>query len=144
MNSTTVHTSLKNDWAWGGFTTQDQERNQLMTRLVAMIFTWWNIFVRQLSPTTHREGHVSRPLLLQGVARRVTHAGKSILRITSLHAKAATVMTALSAIVKRLKNTVANTASQLTHVGQAKPWNELVAAIFAPLIAARAGPQPLV
>jgi hypothetical protein len=53
-------------------------------------------------------------------------------------------MAGAAGYVQRLKNTVANTASQLTHVGQAKPWDELVAAIFAPLIAARAGPQPLV
>ena len=114
-----------------------------MARFVALIFTWWNIFIRQVSPTTHREGHVSRPLLLQGVARRVTHAGKTILRITSLHAKAATVMTALSAITNRLKITIANAASQLTPLGQAKPWDDMAAAIFAPLIAARAGPQRL-
>jgi len=134
---------LKNDWAWGGFTTQDHDRNQLMARLVALIFTWWNIFVRQVSPVAHREGHVSRPLLLHGVARRVTHAGKTILRITSLHSKAEAVMTALSAITNHLKNTVINTASQLTHLSRARPWDDLVAAIFAPLIAARAGPQRL-
>jgi hypothetical protein len=114
-----------------------------MARLVALIFIWWNIFVRQVSPVAHREGHVSRPLLLHGVARRVTHAGKTILRITSLHSKAEAVMTALSAITNHLKNTVINTASQLTHLSRARPWDDLVAAIFAPLIAARAGPQRL-
>ena len=142
-DSENTFADLKNDWAWGGFTTQDQARNQLMARLVALIFTWWNIFVRQMSPTTHREGHVSRPLLLQGVTRRVTHAGKTILRVTSLHAKAEAVMNALSAITNRLKNTVTNTTSQLTLLTQAKPWDDMVAAIFAPLIAARAGPQSL-
>lgn len=139
-DSENTFADLKNDWAWGGFTTQDQERNQLMARFVALIFTWWNIFVRQISPTAHREGHVSRPILLHGVARRITHAGKTILRITSLHAKAEAIMTALSAITNHLKNTVANAASQL---GQTKPWDNIVAAIFAPLIAARAGPHRL-
>jgi hypothetical protein len=42
-----------------------------------------------------------------------------------------------------LKNTIAKTASQLKQLDQAKPWDDMVAAIFAPLIAARAGPQRL-
>jgi hypothetical protein len=96
-----------------------------------------------MSPNTHREGYVSRPLLLLGAARRVTQAGKNIVRITPLHTKAATVMTPLSAITNSLKITIVNTASQLKQMDLANPWDDMVAAIFAPLIAARAGPQRL-
>ena len=139
-DSENTFADLKHDWAWGGFTTHDQDRNQLMARFIALIFTWWNIFVRQLSPTAHREGHVSRPILLHGVARRVHHAGKTILRITSLHAKSNAIMAALSALTNRIKTAITKTATQL---GTSKPWDDIIAAIFSPLIAARAGPPPL-
>jgi len=130
---------MKGDWSWGGFTTQHQDRNQLMACFTALVFTWWNIFVRQVSPIAHREGHVSRPILLHGVARRVTHAGKTILRLTSLHAKSQSIMMALSALTKQIKNASAHAASQLT---TAKPWDAIIRSIFAPLIQARAGPTP--
>jgi hypothetical protein len=132
---------LKHDWSWGGFTTQHQDRNQLMARFVALVFTWWNIFVRQLSPLAHREGHVSRPVLLHGVARRVTHGGKTMLRVTSLHAKADVVIAALSALTERIKSSVNAAASQLN---SAKPWADIISAIFDPLIKARAGPIDLI
>lgn len=69
-DSENTFSDLKNDWGWGGFTTHDHARNQLMARLVALVYTWWNIYVRQISPLQHREGHVSRPALLHGVAKK--------------------------------------------------------------------------
>jgi hypothetical protein len=132
---------LKNDWSWGGFTTQNQGRNQLMARLIALVYAWWNVFVRQVSPTAHREGHVSRPVLLHGVARRVTHAGKTILRVTCLHAKAVIIMAALSAVAARIKELAKTTATQLDNAIQARPWNNIISAIFDPLINARMGPM---
>jgi hypothetical protein len=142
-DSENTFADLKNDWSWGGFTTNDQSRNQLMARLIALIFTWWNIFMRQVSPLHHREGHVSRPAILHGVARRVTHAGKSLLRITSLHANAAQITAALTTISANLSNTLRRTATQLANASIKKPWDDIVAAIFMPLIKARAGPTPV-
>lgn len=142
-DSENTFADLKNDWSWGGFTTHDQSRNQLMARLIALVFTWWNIFIRQVSPLHHREGHVSRPAILHGVARRVTHAGKNILRITSIHAHANQIMAALSAISASLANTIQRTATQLADINVKKPWDDIVARIFWPLFKARAGPTAL-
>src|SRR5689334_16770662 len=37
---------LKNQWSWGGFTTQDLKRCRLMARFVALVFNGWTLFVR--------------------------------------------------------------------------------------------------
>jgi hypothetical protein len=50
---------LKNHWGWGGFTTHDLARCRIMARTVALIFNWWNLFVRLADPDHHRAG--SRP-----------------------------------------------------------------------------------
>jgi hypothetical protein len=131
---------LKNDWAWGGFTTQDQGRNQLMARLVALVYTWWNIFVRQISPLAHREGHVSRPLLLHGIARTTTHGRTTTIHLVSHHAKAAQIITALNATVTRIKTLAAASAKQLAAGIRANRWTAIIEAIFEPLIAANVGP----
>ena len=132
---------LKNDWSWGGFTTQDQGRNQLMARLVALVYTWWNIFTRQLSPLAHREGHVSRPLLLHGIARTTTHGRKTTIHLTSLHAKAEQIITALNAVTVHIATLAEASAKQLAEGLIPNRWTTIIGAIFEPLLAARAGPQ---
>ena len=44
---------LKNQWGWGGFTTRDLARCQLMARFIALIYNWWNLFVRLAEPDRH-------------------------------------------------------------------------------------------
>ena len=66
---------LKNQWGWGGFTTQELTRCQLMARMVALIDNWWTRFVRLTQPHKHFEAISSRPLLLHGVATQTHHAG---------------------------------------------------------------------
>jgi len=61
---------LKNQWGWGGFTTRDLKRCRLMAGAVALVFNWWNLFVRLADPDRHREAITSRPLLLQAVGDR--------------------------------------------------------------------------
>ena len=41
---------LKNQWGWAGFTTRDLPRCQLMARFIALIYNWWNLFVRLAEP----------------------------------------------------------------------------------------------
>ena len=41
---------LKNQWGWGGFTTRDLTRCRLMAGIVALMFNWWNLFVRLATP----------------------------------------------------------------------------------------------
>jgi hypothetical protein len=57
---------LKNQWGWGGYTTQDLERCNLSARAVALIYNWWSWYVRLAHPATRLEAITSRPLLLAG------------------------------------------------------------------------------
>jgi hypothetical protein len=66
---------LKNQWGWGGYTTQDLERCNLSARAVALIYNWWSWYVRLAHPKARLEAITSRPLLLAGVARLTQHAG---------------------------------------------------------------------
>jgi Transposase DDE domain group 1 len=76
---------LKNQWGWGGFTTQDLKRCRLLARSVALIYNWWSLFVRLADPDHHREAITSRPLLLQAMARQTRHAGRITLTVSSTH-----------------------------------------------------------
>lgn len=104
---------LKNQWGWGGFTTQDLARCQLMARMVALVYNWWTLFVRLAQPHKHFEAISSRPLLLHGVATQTTHAGQTRLTITSTHAKQAAVQAVLTQLAAFLA-TLKATAEQLT------------------------------
>jgi Transposase DDE domain group 1 len=76
---------LKNQWGWGGFTTQDLTRCRLLAAMVALIYNWWSLFARLADPAHHREAITSRPLLLSAIARRTKHAGQVTLTISSTH-----------------------------------------------------------
>ena len=99
---------LKNQWGWAGFTTQDQKRCQIMARITALVYNWWNIFMRLGIPEKHAEAITSRPLALHGIARRIRHSNQTTVEVTSTHAKAgliAEVLTKVSAFLKRIKET---------------------------------------
>jgi hypothetical protein len=64
---------LKNQWGWGGFTTQDLTRCRLLAGTVAPIYNWWSLFVRLADPDHHREAITTRPLLLSAIAPRLLH-----------------------------------------------------------------------
>ena len=80
-----VFDELKNQWGWGGFTTQDLTRCRLLAGMVALIYNWWSLFVRLADPEHHREAITSRPLLLSAIARRTQHAGQVTLTVSSTH-----------------------------------------------------------
>ncbi|MGH7180396.1 MAG: transposase [Nitrospiraceae bacterium] len=100
---------LKNQWGWGGYTTQDLARCRLMARMVALIYNWWTLFVRLAHPHKHFEAITSRPLLLHGVATHTRHAGQTRLTLTSTHAKQATIQAVLTNVAGflRTRNTTA-------------------------------------
>lgn len=104
---------LKNQWGWGGFTTQDLARCQLMARMVALVYNWWTLFVRLAAPHKHLEAITSRPLLLHGVATQTKHGGQTRLTITSTHAKQGLIQAVLTNIAQFLSSLKA-TAEQLT------------------------------
>jgi len=93
---------LKNQWGWGGYTTSDLKRCRLASRMVALVYNWWSLFVR-LASGKHHEAITSRPLLLYGVARQIKHAGQTILTITNNHAKSSAVLAVLKALNRFLQ-----------------------------------------
>ena len=104
---------FKNQWGWGGFTTQDRKRCQVMARCVALVANWWNLFVRLADPDHHREAITSRPLLLTAIGRQTQHAGRTTLHVSSPHGRrgwARQALTRIGAFFAELRQT----AEQLT------------------------------
>ena len=110
-----IFDELKNHWGWGGFTTHDLARCQLAARLVALVYNWWNLFVRLAEPTRHLEAITSRPLLLTSIAERLRHARQTTLRIASTHANAHWAADVLARIAAFLRD-LTTSAEQLTPV----------------------------
>lgn len=124
---------LKNQWGWGGYTTQDLERCNLSARAVALIYNWWSWYVRLAHPKSRLEAITSRPLLLSGVARLTQHAGQSRLLLTLTHA-AGDQIKALIANVRKGLDTILAAAPQLP---KAQRWPALVRYIIAAMLRAR-------
>ena len=104
---------LKNQWGWAGFTTRDIKRCQIMARIGALVFDWWNLFVRLANPDRHLEAITSRPLFLHAIAQKIRHAGQTILRIANPHGKARWAAQVLAEVAAFLRTIKAN-AEQLT------------------------------
>ena len=98
-DSENIFDELKNQWGWGGFTTQDLKRCRIMSRNVALIYNWWNLFVRLAEPNKHLEAVTSRPLLLHAVGKQSTHAGQTTISISSTHGQIKKVQRLLNRIV---------------------------------------------
>lgn len=129
---------MKNQWGWGGYTTQDMERCNLSARAVALVYNWWSWYVRLAHPKARLEAITSRPLLLAGIARLTRHAGQSRLLVTITHAAG-----------DQVKSMIANIRKGLDHILQAAPqlpklerWKSLVRYIVAKIIAAKPQNQP--
>lgn len=129
---------LKNQWGWGGYTTQDLERCNLSARAVALIYNWWSWYVRLAHPKTRLEAITSRPLLLSGVARLTQHAGQCRLLLTLTHAAGDQIKTMI-ANVRRGLDTIVATAPQLP---QSERWHALVRYIIDRIIGAKPGNHP--
>jgi Transposase DDE domain group 1 len=108
-----VFDELKNQWGWGGFTTHDLARCRLVARMVALVYDWWNIFVRLAAPDKHLEAITSRPLLLTGIAERVRHGRQTTLRVASTHGRAGWARSVLDGVAKFLRGLI-DAAEQLT------------------------------
>ena len=129
---------LKNQWGWGGYTTQDLERCNLSARAVALIYNWWSWYVRLAHPKTRLEAITSRPMLLAGVGRLTEHAGQSRLLLTLSHAA-----------VDQIKAMIVNVRKGLDHVLASAPqlpkaarWPALVRYIVDKIINARPKASP--
>ena len=93
-----VFDEIKNQWGWGGYVTQDVKRSRFMSRMIALVYNWWNLFVRLAEPNKHLEAITSRPLLLHGVGKLTTHSDQQKLTITQNHGKRNEVMLAYQRI----------------------------------------------
>ena len=124
---------LKNQWGWGGYTTQDMERCNLSARAVALIYNWWSWYVRLAHPKTRLEAITSRPMLLSGIARLTQHAGQSRLLLTLSHAAGNQIKEMIANIREGLEHVLAN-APQLPTIDR---WRALVRYIVNQITAAR-------
>ena len=93
---------LKNQWGWNGYLTRKLSPCRLMANLIALIYNWWNLYVRFYDAEHHREAITSRPALMQGVARQVQSGGQRTVKISILHEKGEAIVRAVSLISKQL------------------------------------------
>jgi hypothetical protein len=108
-----VFDEIKNQWGWAGFVTRDLNRCQIVARLIALFYNWWNVFTRLAQPDRHLEAVTSRPLLLQAVGRLVATGRRKIVRLTSTHALADRIRLTLNRI-GQFMNLLAQTAEQFS------------------------------
>ena len=130
-----AYDELKNQWAWGGFTTRDLLRCQIAARMVALVYNWWNLFVRCAQPERAREAITSRPLLLHAVGRIVQSSRQTVLRLTSHHAEAPEVQKLLTELSVFLSGLL-NAAEQLKpHERWKRIWNRILEPFRQPAVA---------
>jgi hypothetical protein len=128
-----IYDEAKNQWGWGGYTTRDLNRCQIMARMIALIYNWWSLYVRLALPEYHAEAITSRPLLLYGVGQQTRHAGQATLTITPLHAQAQNtqqVLTRLNVFLSEVKAT----ARQLDW---AERWRVILSRVFVKILHGR-------
>jgi len=110
---------LKNQWGWGGFTTKDLHRCRIISRLIALVYNWWSLYARLVNPDKHHEAITSRPLMLQSIGRKTTHAGQTTVTVTSTHAKASVIQAAMRDLTTFFKE-LSRTAEQLGVAGRVR------------------------
>ena len=108
---------------WAGFTTRDLARCRIMARFIALIYNWWNLFVRLAEPDKHLEAVTSRPPLLSAIAARSRHARQTTLKVSSSHARAGWAASVLSGIARFLRRLI-QSAEQLT---AEQRWRQILA-----------------
>ena len=134
---------LKNQWGWGGFTTQDLERCQSSARAVALVYNWWSWYCRAAKPDARMEAITSRALLLAGVGRAVKHAGQTTLYLTPMHAAIGQLRVLITQIRAAL-NHVRSVAEQLPKADRWKTFLNYVIAKIAQASLPPTSPKPLI
>ena len=125
---------LKNQWGWGGYSTQDIERCNLTARAVALVYNWWSWYVRLAHPKARLEAITSRPLLLAAVGKMTAHGGQTRVLLSVTHAAASQVKTLVANVRAGLQH-ILTTAPQLP---SSQRWQALVRYIVEKIIAASA------
>ncbi len=77
----------KNQWGLSGFTAQDLNRCQTVTRACGLVYNWWSWYCRAAHPGGRLEAITSRPLLLAAMGKAASHANQTTLYLTPLHGR---------------------------------------------------------
>ncbi|MFN7483280.1 MAG: IS1380 family transposase [Betaproteobacteria bacterium] len=129
---------LKNQWGWGGFTTQDMHRSQVTARAVALVYNWWSWYVRAANPQARREALTSRPLLLAAVGRAASSGNQTTLYLTPMHAETGLIKSMLANVQAAIRH-VRAAAEQLPDLDR---WRTLLAYICHRIVGQNTLPTP--
>ena len=124
---------IKNQWGWGGYSTQDIERCALSARAVALIYNWWSWYVRLANPKNRMEAITSRPKLLSAVGRLTNHAGQSKILLTVMHESVAQI----KRLVANVRTGIQYLSSKAPQLAKSERWVAMVRFIVGRILAAQ-------
>jgi len=124
---------IKNQWGWGGYSTQDIERCALSARAVALIYNWWSWYVRLANPKNRIEAITSRPKLLSAVGRLTSHAGQSKILLTVMHESVAQI----KRLVANVRTGMQYLSSKAPQLEKSERWVAMVRFIVDRILAAQ-------
>jgi len=127
---------IKNQWGWGGYSTQDIERCALSARAVALVYNWWSWYVRLAHPKTRLEAITSRPKLLSAVGRMTSHAGQTKILLTITHEAQAQI----KALVSNVRHGLSLIQANAPQLPRSQRWFALVRYIVEQILAC--APKP--
>lgn len=93
---------LKNQWGWNGYTSRRLASSRLMANLIALVYNWWNLYLRFYDEEHHREAIRTRPMLMSGVGRQIQSGGRKTVKVSILHEKGELIAQAVSRISNEL------------------------------------------
>ncbi len=128
-----IYDEQKNQWGWGGYTTHDMKRCQIMARIIALIYNWWSLYVRLAIPERHAEAITSRPLLLYGVGQQTRHGGQTTLTITPVHAQGH----AMEQVLKSVNAFLLEVKATARQLNWNERWRTILSRIFAKILEGR-------
>lgn len=67
----------------GGYVRQDLARCRMLTRMVALMYNWWALYVRLSNPESHEESIASRRLLMSSIGKLTESGGQKKIKLTS-------------------------------------------------------------
>ena len=74
---------LKNQWGCGGYTMKDLKRCRFISRMVALVYDWWSLFVRLANPVKHNEAARSKRLGVLSVRRGACDDANEVRRLNA-------------------------------------------------------------
>ena len=93
---------LKNQSGSNGYTSRRLAPSRLMANLVALVYNWWNLYLRFYDEEHHREAIRTRPMLMSGVGRQIQSGGRRTVKVSVLHEKGELIAQAVTRISNEL------------------------------------------